>query len=358
MKKLLSNSALCILLVSLAGGVFGQAVETINYRYGDVYVGETLNGEPHGGGTFTTNSGTRYVGEFENGKRHGQGRMTYACHPNLACTGTILNGTWENGNFRKENNLPLLDVPNAAGIAIAKTEVTEIGASELLQAASGSGFAVSYEGHIITNNHVIEGCENVRLHRNGSVVDAVVVSRDPLNDLAVIQADFTPSIVFPIDNRNPQLMQDIYVAGYPFGENISSSLKVTRGIVSSLTGLGNNFSNMQIDAAIQPGNSGGPIFNNDGNVIGVAVATLDVAAALESFGTIPQNTNFGVKANIVSNFLISNGVEPIESNASSMTTSELGQLATDATYYLSCWMTTAQIQQMSSTKVMFQDLSQ
>ena len=249
--------------------------------------------------------------------------------------------------------------PNNIATIPVEPVTTELPASnELLQAASGSGFAVSYDGHIITNNHVIEGCENVRLHRQGTIIDAVVVSRDPLNDLAVIQADFTPSTVFPIDNSNPQLMQDIYVAGYPFGENISSSLKVTRGIVSSLTGLGNNFSNMQIDAAIQPGNSGGPIFDGGGNVIGVAVATLDVAVALEEFGTIPQNTNFGVKANIVSNFLVSNGVEPVESNTTPMSTSELGQLATDATYYLSCWMTTAQIQQMSSTKVMFQDLGQ
>jgi len=108
----------------------------------------------------------------------------------------------------------------------------------------------------------------------------------------------------------------------------------------------------------QPGNSGGPIFDEAGNVIGVAVATLDILAALEEFGAIPQNTNFGVKANVVSNFLVSNGIETVDSNTTPMTTSELGQLATDATYYLSCWMTTAQIQQMSSTKVMFQDLSQ
>lgn len=230
--------------------------------------------------------------------------------------------------------------------------------AELLQAASGSGFAVSYEGHIMTNNHVVEGCENVRLHRQGDVLDAIVVSRDPLNDLAVIKAEFSPDKVFAIDNTNPQLMQDIYVAGYPFGENISSSLKVTRGIVSSLTGIGNNFSNMQIDAAIQPGNSGGPIFDESGNVIGVAVATLDIGVALEEFGTIPQNTNFGVKGSVVSNFLQSNGVQPLGASDVPRSTSELGQLATDATYYLSCWMTTAQIQQMSSTKVMFQGLSQ
>ena len=115
---------------------------------------------------------------------------------------------------------------------------------------------------------------------------------------------------------------------------------------------------MQIDAAIQPGNSGGPIFDESGNVIGVAVATLDVGVALEEFGTIPQNTNFGVKGSVVSNFLQSNGVEPVVASDAPRSTSELGQLATDATYYLSCWMTTAQIQRMSSTKVMFQGLSQ
>ena len=151
-------------------------------------------------------------------------------------------------------------------------------------------------------------------------------------------------------------MQDIYVAGYPFGVNLSSSVKVTKGIVSSLTGLGNNFSNIQIDAAIQPGNSGGPIFDDSGNVLGVAVATLDIEYALDRFDAIPQNTNFGIKANIVSNLLSSNGIETTEPSTSAISTTQLGALATDATYYLSCWMTTAQIQEMSSTKVLFNEL--
>jgi S1-C subfamily serine protease len=133
--------------------------------------------------------------------------------------------------------------------------------------------------------------------------------------------------------------------------------------VSALTGLGNNYSNMQIDASIQPGNSGGPIFNQDGNVVGVAVATLDVAMALEAFGAIPQNTNFAIKASVVSSFLASNSIEVVTpktpsffGNSTEMSTTELGQLANDATFYLSCWMTTAQIQQMSSTKVLFNEL--
>ncbi len=75
-------------------------------------------------------------------------------------------------------------------------------------------------------------------------------------------------------------MQEIFVAGFPFGKAISSSLKITKGIISSLTGVGDNDSNVQIDAALQPGNSGGPIFDDKGNVLAVAVAKLDLKTAI------------------------------------------------------------------------------
>ena len=88
-------------------------------------------------------------------------------------------------------------------------------------------------------------------------------------------------------------MQEVYVAGYPFGG--SSSIKVTKGIVSSLNGLNDNFSNIQIDAALQPGNSGGPIYDQRGTVIGVAVAKLDFKDFLEKTDAIPENINFGIK---------------------------------------------------------------
>ena len=121
-------------------------------------------------------------------------------------------------------------------------------------------------------------------------------------------------------------MQDLYVAGYPFGVNLSSSIKVTKGIGSSLTGLGNNFFNIQIDAAIQPGNSGGPIFEDSGNVLGVAVAPLDIEYVLNRFDAISQNTNFSIKANIVSNLLSSNGIETTEPSTSAISTTQLGVL--------------------------------
>ena len=125
----------------------------------------------------------------------------------------------------------------------------------MISAASGTGFAVSSRGHVITNNHVINGCQNVKIHHKGRAIPATVITYDPNNDLALIKGDFRPSAVFSLSRQKLELLQDVYVAGYPFGKKISTSVKVTKGIMSSLTGIGNNFSNIQIDAAIQPGNS-------------------------------------------------------------------------------------------------------
>jgi S1-C subfamily serine protease len=132
--------------------------------------------------------------------------------------------------------------------------------------------------------------------------------------------------VFALRETNPQFMQDLYVAGYPFGVNLSSSIKVTKGIGSSLTGLGNNFFNIQTDAAIQPANSGGLKFEDSGNVLGVAVAPLDIEYVLNRFDAISQNTNFSIKANIVSNLLSSNGIETTEPSTSAISTTQLGVL--------------------------------
>ena len=183
-----------------------------------------------------------------------------------------------------------------------------------------------------------------------------MVSFDPRNDLALLKGDFRPSTVFSLSDDKPELLQDVYVAGYPFGRKVSTGVKVTKGIISSLTGIGNNFSNIQIDAALQPGNSGGPILNDRGNVVGVAVARLDKIKALENFGSLPENTNFGIKTSVVRSILESSNVSLPSPNRSTISKSELGKKISSGTYYLSCWMTTAQITKMRSKKVMFQNL--
>ena len=120
--------------------------------------------------------------------------------------------------------------------------------------------------------------------------------------------------------------------------------------------MGNNFSNIQIDAALQSGNSGGPILDDLGNVVAFAVAKLDAKFMFEKFGIIPENTNFGIKSSVVRSVLDSNNVDSPTANTRSISKSKLGEMISDGTYYISCWMTMAQIEKMKNQKVFFSDL--
>ena len=307
------------------------------------YVGSFKDTTFHGQGIYTSDDGKKYVGEFENNNFNGQGTL-------FAANGEIVQqGIWKDGEFQYAQDLPSTP-PKSSDNKPSQDE------SQIISASSGSGFAVSNDGYIVTNNHVIEACQEVFVHRRGKRYETDIVSFDQQNDLALLKGNFQPDIVLPLTTAKPQLAQDIYVSGYPFGLNISSSVKVTKGIISSLTGIGNNLAQMQIDAALQSGNSGGPILDEYGNVVGVAVAKLDMKFALENFGSIPENTNFGVKANIVEALLDANGVNYQQGKAEKPTGAEFSNMLSNSTYYISCWMTLAQIEAMKTKKVMFSDL--
>ncbi len=195
---------------------------------------------------------------------------------------------------------------------------------------------MSRDGHILTNQHVIDGCQEVQIHTNGNRYMVSVIAADRVNDLALLKSELIPSAIFPINRETPILLQDIYVAGYPFGDDISTSVKVTAGIVSSLSGIGDNDSNIQIDAALQPGNSGGPIIDRFGNAIGVAVEKLNYEYIMELYDAIPENTNFGIKASVAINLLDANNVSAIQPNYSPMSKEALGERIIDGTVYVSC----------------------
>ena len=94
--------------------------------------------------------------------------------------------------------------------------------------------------------------------------------------------------MFALSQESPFPLQDIIVAGYPFGDRVSSTLKFTQGIVSSIAGLSNDYSQIQIDAALQPGNSGGPIMDEFGNIVAVAVAKLEPKEDPERLRSSPR----------------------------------------------------------------------
>jgi S1-C subfamily serine protease len=234
---------------------------------------------------------------------------------------------------------------------------TQVPSNEKFKVASGTGFFVSEEGHLITNHHVIDGCGDVKVHLKGQTFLSTKIANDIKNDLAILKISQKPGHVFPLSTNSPFPLQDIIVAGFPFGERVSSSLKFTQGIVSSVSGIGNDYSQIQIDAALQPGNSGGPILDEFGNVVAVAVAKLSLEKILEDFGVVPENTNFGVKASAVKNLMEGNQLSLKSPNVEVLSKQNLSQAATAGTVFLSCWMTTAQLERMRTTKVLFNELN-
>jgi len=252
-------------------------------------------------------------------------------------------------NLKKYVNL-INEIKNTGVAKSSKTKESE----NIIPASSGTGFFISKEGHIITNNHVIDSCHTNKVNYQGNVVAAKILARDRINDLALLRADIKPKDIFNISTDDADLLEEIYVAGYPFGKAVSSSVKVTRGVVSALSGLGDNYSNIQIDAALQPGNSGGPIINNKGNVVGIAVSKLDYEKVMEAFGTIPENTNFGIKSSVLQTFVKSNNLNlPQTKSRGVISTKQIGDKVKNATVYLGCWMTAAKIEEMQSKKTFF-----
>jgi len=227
--------------------------------------------------------------------------------------------------------------------------------NNIYPAGSGSGFATTKEGHILTNFHVIDGCSEVVLVKNGKSYLTTVLTQDPNNDLAILQSDFMPTKVYPLSNE-VYLSDDIFAAGFPFGTKLRSSITINKGIISALRGLGDDISRFQIDAIINPGNSGGPIVDRRGNAVGVAVSKLNKEKAKEdlNLSAFPEGFNFAVNSMMAIGLFRSLGIELPPQNNTELSVKDRNDLFNQGTFYLSCGMTIAQYEKMAQTeKVMF-----
>jgi S1-C subfamily serine protease len=163
--------------------------------------------------------------------------------------------------------------------------------------SSGSGFAISSNGYIITNHHVVDGATNISVRGiNGNFekkYSAKVIVDDTNNDLCIIKIEdskFTTLGVIPyvISSKSSDVGSSVFVLGYPLRAKMGEEVKVTNGIISSKSGYQGDVSSYQISVPIQPGNSGGPLFNYSGNLIGVVNAKL-VGAENATYAIKSQN---------------------------------------------------------------------
>lgn len=219
-----------------------------------------------------------------------------------------------------------LAVKSNNSIATNKNDVTP----DLI--GTGTGFYVNNK-NIITNYHVIEDCE-YQTEDNGQELHVKV--SDMVNDLALLEGPENSNYL-PISPEPPILGERIYVSGFPLNSGLKSFM-ITSGNVSSLTGLGKNFSNFSHTAPSQPGNSGGAIINEYGSVVGILVGSIDEDIIKEMAGSSPQNINFGIKNTVLKSMLEDNQIKN-ETRDSFFRKSQknIAEMSKDASILIKCY---------------------
>ena len=217
------------------------------------------------------------------------------------------------------------------------TKAPEIDES-LLTIGSGSGFYINNKGYALTNNHVVDICKQMVAVVDGREILLRVLNTDKINDVAVLKTDYKSRSHIKINEDGAKLGENVIAVGYPLAGQLSDSVKITRGIVSSLSGLDNNIGQIQIDAALQPGNSGGPVLNEKGALIGIASAGLNKLLMAKEAKYIPENVNFAVSSPIIVNILKSKKIKYTTPSMFSGTYSntELAELGDSSTIQLFC----------------------
>ena len=214
----------------------------------------------------------------------------------------------------------------------------------------GSGFYVSKFRHVVTNQHVVNQCKKITVGDSvNTQIPADLIASDKRNDLAILQtvsmemaSSDTKSFIQKLKMEIGPIVsgglmrsedvnggEEILVAGFPLGNMVSDTIKVTKGIVSATKGMDNDVSQFEIDAVIRKGNSGGPIYDKRGNIVGVAVSRLNVNRA--------DTINFGIKGSTVKQFLSVNDIPTKWSNRNKViNTQELYKIASKQTVMVVC----------------------
>ena len=218
------------------------------------------------------------------------------------------------------------------------TSSSNVGGSKTNQGSSwtGTGFALK-NGYIVTNNHVVDGASSILVQGiNGTTIEykAEVVAVDKNNDLALIRIndyrfDGFGSIPYSIKEMLCDVGSDVFVLGYPLTSYMGEEIKLTNGIISSRSGYQGDITTYQISAPVQPGNSGGPMFDKNGNVVGVVNAGIPGA----------ENVGYAIKTSYLCNLInssVSSAIIPRNNTISTMSLSEKVKVLRNYTFYIKC----------------------
>ena len=302
---------------------------------GAKYVGEFNYGNREGRGTQTWPDGEKYVGEWRSDKYNGKG-ILYG--PNGS---VYLMGYWEDNRLTQPANISpsgLRPPPPSPTIAatpppLASPPVAATPSPPAApKASSGTGFRIA-AGQFVTNHHVINGCNWLTV--NGKLGGRLLAS-DQTRDLALVSISNDSGPIASIRTTRIQLNESITAAGFPL-EGAFSGIAITNGTISRLSGLRGDTGEVQISAPVQPGNSGGPLLDTAGNVIGVVSSKLNALKMAGVSGDIPQNVNFAINGSSLRAFLDAKNINYKEvGNESELTGVQIAARASAFTVLIEC----------------------
>jgi len=169
----------------------------------------------------------------------------------------------------------------------------------------GTGWALTHR-HVVTNYHVVDGMKNLRLVLNGNKeVPVEIVLADKKNDLAVLFIKDESVLInpLPLALTKPRLGTRVFTVGYPHPNLMGTSPKLTSGLINATNGLADDPRTLQVSVPVQSGNSGGPLLNMRGEVVGIITSKLSAQKMFEWTGDIPQNVNYAIKINQLSSLI-------------------------------------------------------
>lgn len=183
----------------------------------------------------------------------------------------------------------------------------------------GTGWFVTPEV-IVTNHHVIEGGGNYSVIVNGNQeITAKPIAIDRVNDLAILRLNTKVDTVelFPLSPTTEKQGSRVFTMGFPHADVLGQKSKLTDGLISAITGIEDDHRFYQISVPLQAGNSGGPLVNLKGGVVGIVTAKLSAVTIYNSTGDLPENVNYAVKTAYLKILLDSENIPYLESNSSS-----------------------------------------
>ena len=204
--------------------------------------------------------------------------------------------------------------------------------------STGTGFFVSSQGHVLTNHHVVENCGAITVALEGNLSQSArVIARDSKNDLALLTTSGLKPSAVPNLRTGVRLGESVFVYGFPLAGLLASSGNFTIGNVTAVAGLGDDTTMIQMSAPVQPGNSGGPVLDQHGNVVAVVVSKLNALRIAKVTSDIPQNVNFAIKSLIAMGFMEAGNVNAsAAASTAKLETTQIAERARTFTTQIRC----------------------